>query len=154
MRTVDEFKTRHTTITHSINDTYRIGNKLLDYVEKQVIIDFHLRGEQAKMEEKYPKLVKKAQKFLGMQAYFDLSVSQIKGMEMSSEDPYYSMLMKKQDAIQSMIAKDYEAHVSTRENDPNLPNYDKDTVSKNDEIEAEKEAADAKNKEKIKEQTA
>ena len=50
MAVVDEFKTRHSTITASINDTYRIGNKLLEYVEKQVIIDYHLRGEQAKME--------------------------------------------------------------------------------------------------------
>lgn len=74
MQVVDEFKTRHSTITDSINDTYRIGNKLLDFVEKQVIIDYHLRGEQAKMEQDYPVLVKKAQKFLGMQAYFDLTV--------------------------------------------------------------------------------
>ena len=66
MHVVDEFKTRHTTITDSINDTYRIGNKLLDYVEKQVIIDFHLKGKQAYMEEKYPKLTEKAKKFLGM----------------------------------------------------------------------------------------
>lgn len=151
MQVVDEFKTRHTTITESINDTYRIGNKLLDFVEKQVIIDFHLRGEQAKMEEKYPKLVKKAQKFLGMQAYFDLTVSQIKGMPMSSDDPYYNMLMKKQEAIQSMIAREYEAHVSTRDNNPNLPNYNKASSDKNEEIEAEKEAADTKN---VKKETA
>ena len=74
MHVVDEFKTRHSTITASINDTYRIGNKLLEYVEKQVIIDYHLRGEQAKMEKDHPKLIEKAKKFLGMQLYFDLSV--------------------------------------------------------------------------------
>ena len=144
MQVVDEFKTRHTTITESINDTYRIGNKLLDFVEKQVIIDFHLRGEQAKMETQYPKLIKKAQKFLGMQAYFDLTVSQIKGMPMSSNDPYFDMLMKKQNAIQSMIAKEYEQHIATRDNNPNLPNYDQASSDKNEEIEAEKVAADQK----------
>lgn len=76
------------------------------------------------MEEQYPMLVKKAQKFLGMQAYFDMTVSQIKGMPMSHEDPYYEMLMSKQEAIQSMILKEYEAHLVTRDSNPNLPNYD------------------------------
>lgn len=95
LHVVDEFKTRHSTITQSINDTYMIGNKLLDYVEKQVIIDFHLKGQQSYMEEKYPKLTEKAKKFLGMQAYFDMSVAQIDGMPMSINDPYYEVLMKK-----------------------------------------------------------
>lgn len=95
MALVDEFKTRHTTITDSIQETYRIGNKLLDYVQKQVIIDYHLQGQQAKMEETHPHLVKKAQNFLGMQVYFDLSVSQINGVPMSAADPHYTMLIKK-----------------------------------------------------------
>lgn len=42
---VDEFKTRHATITNSIENTYFIGNKLLDYIEKQIIIDYHLKGK-------------------------------------------------------------------------------------------------------------
>ena len=66
MDVVDDFRTRHSTITESINDAYRIGNQLLDYVEKQVIIDYHLKGQQAKMEKDHPKLVKKAKKWMGM----------------------------------------------------------------------------------------
>ena len=42
---VDEFKTRYATITNSIENTYFIGNKLLDYIEKQIIIDYHLKGK-------------------------------------------------------------------------------------------------------------
>jgi len=38
---------------------------LLDYVEKQVIIDYHLKGQQEKMEKEYPKLAKKAKKWFG-----------------------------------------------------------------------------------------
>jgi hypothetical protein len=34
MQVLDEFKTRHATITLSIEETYRIGNRLLDYCEK------------------------------------------------------------------------------------------------------------------------
>ncbi len=65
MGVVDDFRTRHSTITDSINDAYRIGNQLLDYVEKQVIIDYHLKGQQEKMEKEYPKLAKKAKKWFG-----------------------------------------------------------------------------------------
>lgn len=60
MQTLDEFQTRHATITDSINDTYMIGNKLLDFIEKQIIIDYHLMGKQEKLEKNYPNLIKKA----------------------------------------------------------------------------------------------
>lgn len=53
---MDEFSTRHRAIKLSINETYRIGNKLLDYLEKQIIIDHHLRGEQEKLVEQFPHL--------------------------------------------------------------------------------------------------
>jgi len=42
---VDEFKTRHASITKLIDDTYLISNKLLDFIEKEIVIDYHLRGE-------------------------------------------------------------------------------------------------------------
>ena len=50
----EEFLTRHTTIRNSIEDTYRIGGQLLDYVRKQMIIDYHLRGEQQILEQEFP----------------------------------------------------------------------------------------------------
>ena len=34
IKLIDEFKTRHATITNSINETYKIGNQLLDYLQK------------------------------------------------------------------------------------------------------------------------
>lgn len=71
----EDFLTRHTTIKNSINDTYRIGNQLLDYVEKQMIIDYHLRGEQSRLEEEFPDIAKKAKKFLGYETYFELSLN-------------------------------------------------------------------------------
>jgi hypothetical protein len=42
---LDEFQTRHSTITDRIMSTYKVGNQLLDYLEKQIILDFHFRGE-------------------------------------------------------------------------------------------------------------
>ena len=43
---LDEFTTRHKTITDKINETYRVGKQMVDYLEKQVILDYHFRGEQ------------------------------------------------------------------------------------------------------------
>ena len=134
MELVDDFQTRHSTITDSIQETYRIGNKLLDYVQKQVIIDYHLQGKQAKMEEVHPTLVKKAQSFLGMETYFDLSVSQIQGHPMSVADPHYAMLMKKQQEILKNIEGEYERHLQFRE-EKNLPIYDEATSEAAEEIE-------------------
>jgi len=42
---LDEFKFRHAAMSSKIEETYRIGNKMMDYLEKQMIIDYHLRGE-------------------------------------------------------------------------------------------------------------
>jgi len=42
---LDEFETRHKTLSDKIEHTYRVGNLMLDYLEKQIILDYHLRGE-------------------------------------------------------------------------------------------------------------
>lgn len=42
---LDEFQTRHSTITQRINETYKVGNKMVAYLERQVILDYHFRGE-------------------------------------------------------------------------------------------------------------
>lgn len=43
---LDEFTTRHRTITDRINETYKIGNQMMGYLESQIILDHHFRGEQ------------------------------------------------------------------------------------------------------------
>ena len=40
-----EFKARNKTINERIDETYRIGNQMTDYLEKQIILDHHFRGE-------------------------------------------------------------------------------------------------------------
>eukprot|EP00349_Pseudokeronopsis_sp_Brazil_P010353 CAMPEP_0202980302 /NCGR_PEP_ID=MMETSP1396-20130829/86256_1 /ASSEMBLY_ACC=CAM_ASM_000872 /TAXON_ID= /ORGANISM="Pseudokeronopsis sp., Strain Brazil" /LENGTH=67 /DNA_ID=CAMNT_0049720199 /DNA_START=1250 /DNA_END=1453 /DNA_ORIENTATION=- len=56
-----------------IQYTYNIGNEMGNYLEKQMIIDFHLKGEQNVLEEEFPELVEKAKKFLGFELYFELT---------------------------------------------------------------------------------
>lgn len=70
---LDEFQTRHSTISHRINATYKTGNLLLGYLEKQLILDFHFRGEQDVFEAEFPHLKEKALKYLGAPLYYDLS---------------------------------------------------------------------------------
>lgn len=59
---MDEFETRHKTLSDKIEHTYRIGNVMLDYLEKQIILDYHLRGEQTALEKEHPELAEKAKK--------------------------------------------------------------------------------------------
>lgn len=46
---------------------------MLDYLEKQIIIDYHLRGEQAELEKEHPEVAEKAKKYLGFEMYYELS---------------------------------------------------------------------------------
>ena len=64
-KALDDFQTRHSTITERINETYKVGNKMVDFLEKQIILDFHFRGEQDIFEQEYPSLKKKAEQLIG-----------------------------------------------------------------------------------------
>ena len=103
---IDEFQTRHRAIKQSIGETYRIGNRLLDYLEKQIIIDYHLRGEQEKLVLQFPHLKEKAQKFLGFEMYFELSV-QPDGIPMSVNDPFFKKLILKQQEIKKTVESEF-----------------------------------------------
>ena len=66
---LDEFETRHKTLSDKIDHTYRIGNLMLDYLEKQIILDYHLRGEQDHLEKNHHELAEYAKKYLGHDLY-------------------------------------------------------------------------------------
>jgi len=69
---VRSFQMRHSTITERIEHTYKISNKMLDYLEKQIILDYHFRGEQELFEQEQQELKEKAFKLLGIQFYHEL----------------------------------------------------------------------------------
>lgn len=120
MDTLDEFKQRHKTIQDSIEDAYRIGNQLQGFVEKQIIIDYHLMGKQDILEKKYPELMKQAKKFLGYEAFYELQ-SWPFGVPLEPSHDLYKVLIKKQQLIQKQISFELEKHRFTREQNPNLP---------------------------------
>lgn len=73
MESLDEFQTRHSTIEKRISETYLVGKKMIEYLEKQIILDFHFRGDQDQFEEQYSELKKKALQLLGYEFYYELS---------------------------------------------------------------------------------
>ena len=110
MEALDEFTTRHRTITDRINETYRIGNQMLNYLEKQIILDYHFRGEQDLFEQEYPHLKMKAEKLLGYEVYFDLSP--LTGQPLSEEEhpQLYAHLMKIQSSINRQLDDSMAKH--------------------------------------------
>ena len=64
---------------------YKMGNKMLTYLEKQIILDFHFRGDQDIFELDYPHLKEKAIKYFGAVLYYDLSPKT--GTPLKKEDP-------------------------------------------------------------------
>lgn len=61
---------------------------MLDFIEKQIIIDYSLSGKQEKLEKLYPNLIKKAQKFLGYETFGELSVMPY-GVPVDISDPKF-----------------------------------------------------------------
>ena len=99
---LDEFKIRHQTLAQRIEDTYTVGNAMLDYLEKQLIIDYHLRGDQELLETEHPDLIDKAKKFLGFELYYDLSVEQ---SELEEGHPARGRLFEKSEQLKEQLGK-------------------------------------------------
>lgn len=99
VKALDEFTTRHKTITDRINETYRIGAKMINYLEKQIILDYHLRGEQDLFEQEYEHLKQKAEKMLGYPTYFALSSLTGTPVTEDNQPELYQKLMEIQQKI-------------------------------------------------------
>ena len=107
---LNEFKTRHTTITDRINETYKIGNQMMEYLEQQIILDHHWRGEQDIFEEEYPHLKEKAEKLLGSDTYFDCSPLTGSPITEDEQPELYARLMKIQKKITSDLDENLAQH--------------------------------------------
>jgi hypothetical protein len=90
---LDEFETRHKTMSDKIEHTYRIGNLMLDFLEKQIILDYHLRGEQADLEKEHAELAELGKTYLGYELYYEFS-SLPAGKPLEQDDPVYKKLIR------------------------------------------------------------
>ena len=78
---------------------------MVDYLEKQVILDFHFKGDQDQFEEQYSELKHKAFKLLGYEFYYELS--NFVGSPLTEEEhpEHYAKIM----AIQKKLNADLDA---------------------------------------------
>lgn len=81
----------------------------MDFIEKQIIIDYHLMGKQELLEKQYPHLIPKAKKFLGFECFFDLS-SQPFGLQLTPANPHFNEIMKKHKEIKKSIEQELKTH--------------------------------------------
>ena len=102
---LDEFETRHKTLSDKIEQTYRVGNLMLDYLEKQIILDYHLRGEQSELEKEHAELAEKAKKYLGFELYYECS-SQAQGKPLVANSDVYKEIMKKVEDLNQKFQHD------------------------------------------------
>ncbi len=105
---LDEFQTRHSTITEKINETYKIGNQMMDYLEKQIILDHHFRGEQDQFEQEYERLKAKAIKLLGHDTYY--ACSPLTGSPLTEDEN--PELFEKLMQIQTKISNDLDGNLA------------------------------------------
>jgi alpha-ketoglutarate-dependent taurine dioxygenase len=45
VNSINEFQSLHNSVNSRIEETYLISNKLHDYLEKRMVLDYHFRGE-------------------------------------------------------------------------------------------------------------
>ena len=107
MEAIKDFSTKHKVITERITETYRIGNQMMDYLEKQIILDHHFRGEQDLFEQEYPHLKQKALELLGQDIYFDCSPLTGAALSETEQPELFASLMK----IQASITTDLDEQV-------------------------------------------
>ena len=80
---------------------------MLDYLEKQIVLDYHLRGEQEILEKEHPELAEMAKKYLGYELYYELS-SQAGGKPLGNDSPGFKEIMKKADELNDKFHKDMQ----------------------------------------------
>ena len=82
---------------------------MLDYLEKQIIIDYHLRGEQAELEKDHPEIAEKAKKYLGSEFYYELSTHEA-NKALDPESQSFKALMVKSDELNKKYRTDMDTH--------------------------------------------
>lgn len=99
-------------MSDKIQVTYKVGNKMMDYLEKQIIIDYHLRGEQDVLRELYPSLDKQAKKIFGYEDYYEFST--LTG-PMTENHPKFAKLMLLANDLNLKIEKELEKYYGSSE---------------------------------------
>jgi hypothetical protein len=82
---------------------------MLEYLEKQIIIDYHMRGEQAELQRDHAEIAEKAKEYLGFEFYYELSTSEA-GKALDPESSNFKALMAKSDELNKKYKQDMDTH--------------------------------------------
>ena len=78
---------------------------MLDYLEKQIILDYHLRGEQDHLEKNHHELAEYAKKYLGHELYSELSI-QADDKPLPVDSPAFKQIMKMAEELNNKFHQD------------------------------------------------
>lgn len=92
-------------MSDKIEQTYRIGNCMLEYLEKQIILDYHLRGEQGDLERDHPEMAELAKKYFGTELYYELA-AQANGQPLPLDSPLFKNIIHMADDLNTKFHND------------------------------------------------
>ena len=81
---------------------------MMSYLENQIILDHHFRGEQDIFEQEFPHLKSKAEKLLGYETYF--AFAPLTGSPLQEE--MFPELYNKLMTIQNKIVSDLDVNLA------------------------------------------
>ena len=77
-RFLTKLKSRYSELDTEVKTTYRISNKVLEYMEHKIIVDYLMEGKQKELEEEAPELADKAKEIFGNEFYYGLPTTKEK----------------------------------------------------------------------------
>ena len=83
---------------------------MMDYLERQIILDHHWRGEQDIFESEYPHLKETAEKLLGPDTYFDCSALTGTPLTQDEQPEIYARLLEIQNNLCCDLDQNLEKH--------------------------------------------
>jgi LETM1 and EF-hand domain-containing protein 1 len=66
-----KLRQRYDDLNREIETTYKLGNKMVEYVENTIIVDYHLECKQKELESEAPQLAEKAKEIFGNEFYYN-----------------------------------------------------------------------------------
>jgi len=94
-----------------IETTYRLGNKLIDFVSNSIIVSYHMDGKQKQLEEEAPELADRAKEILGNEFYYSFPHDKEK---LKSDSKYVIKLNERKNELERQLFDEFE-HTKPKE---------------------------------------
>jgi hypothetical protein len=102
---LQKLKNRLQDLNKDIESSYRMGNKLIDYVGNSLILDYHMECRQKVLEKEAPELVNKAIETFGNEFYYSFPQSK---EELTPDSKWVKKLTEKRDELEKQLFEQFE----------------------------------------------